>query len=155
MVNCFLQSYLSRSQVREYLAYMLDNGTSQIVQSPDNVHTNESLNIRIGSTVNSVKEYHVSRYLGQRTTGLSQGRIVLVADDVKPELEPGTSVVGVIYLSKYSKEYSGAKDNLIESEHNGDIGDVAWTSAANWGSSSFGATSEGTNYRLVVFWKDA
>ena len=153
MVNCFLQSYLSRSQVREYLAYILDNGTSEIVQSPDGVHTNESLNIRIGSTVNSIKEYHLGRYLGERTAGLSQGKITLVADDVKPPLEPGTVAVGVIYLSRHGKEYSGDKDNLIESEHNGDIGDVAWTSAANWETSSFGATSEGVNYRLVVFWK--
>lgn len=149
-----LANYLSRSQIREYLSYILENGTDLIVESPDGVHVAEPLNIRIGSSINSINLFHIGRHEDNRTK-LTQQRVVFSANDTKPSLSDEALVVGVIYMSKLGRDYSGDRDTLGKDSYNGDIGDVVWFDRASWDEFSLGKTVDGVNCRLFVFWKAA
>jgi len=147
-----LTNYLSRSQVRDYLAYILENGTNDIVESPDYVHTTEPMPIRIGSSINSVKQFHVDKN-EQNPVNLTQGGVVLSSNDDKPNIPADTEVVGIFYMSRYGKDYDGSSDSIDDVTHFGDIGDVTWIRASRWDDLRLGTASSGTNYRLFVFWK--
>lgn len=147
-----LDSYISRSQVKEYLSHILENGTKDIVESPDSVHAVEPLGIRIGSTINSVRMYHLSRQTGYQGQTV-QGDIVLVSDDTKPELPLGTVAVGIFYMSKSGRDYSSEKDSIGSYSYTGDIGDVVCVDARVWGDVNLSKAEIGLNYRLFVFWK--
>lgn len=146
-----LDNYLSRGQVREYLGYILENGVDEIVESPDNVSATDPLPNRIGSSINSIKIYHVARHLGE-SFWLTKVGMVFISNDVKPDLPVGTSVIGVFYLSKHGRDYSGAPDQLGPDTVQGDIGTVAWLDSKNWDTAALGESTNGTNYRLFVFW---
>lgn len=147
-----LANYLSRSQIREYLGYILENGTDSIVESPDGVHTTEPLNIRIGSSLNSIKLFHVKRH-DDSCPKLAQLEVKLVSDDTKPDMPEESAFVGVIYMSKLGRDYGGDKDFIGDDGYNGDIGDVVWLEAIDWPKLSLGKTIDGVNCRLFVFWK--
>lgn len=151
MKHILLDNYLSRSQIREYLDYILKNGVDEIVESPDSVVITDPMNIRIGSSINSVKIFHVARHLGE-DSWLTQLGMAFVSDDVKPELPEGTGVIGVFYMSKNGRDYSGKPDFFGENSVQGDIGSVTWLEAKDWESSSLGQTTDGVNCRLFVFW---
>lgn len=147
-----LDNYISRSQVREYLQYILDSGTSDIVESPDGVHFVEPVNIRLGSTINSVKLFHLHRqtnFSGQAT----QGAVYLSSNDTKPEMPTESVGIGIFYMSKFGRDYSGDLDRIGSYEYVGDIGDVVCLDPTDWENLSLGKTSTGINYRLFVFWK--
>ncbi len=145
-----LNSYLSRSQVREYLEYITRFGTDSIEEAPDSVNSDAPIESRVGSTINSIKEFHVQRDHGNKLTACSYS---LSSNDTLPELPAESSVVGIIYMSK-AKDYSGEVDNLEGESLEADIGDAVWFSAESWPSLKLGATQEGTNHRFFVFWKD-
>lgn len=149
-----LANYLSRSQVREYLAYILEHGTDSIVESPDGVYTVEPMPIRIGSTLNSIKLFRLTRDDDDRPK-LTQGSIVLVTDDIKPVLPVDAEFIGIVYMSKFGRDYGGAQDSVSFETYNGDIGDVVWLDKADWDTLSLGKTSDGINCRLFIFWKVA
>lgn len=151
MEHILLDNYLSRGQVREYLGYMLENGVDDIIESPDSVVITDPMNIRIGSSVNSIKIFHVARHLGE-DSWLTQVGINLTSDDSKPDLPEETAVIGIFYMSKHGRDYSGEPDALGANSVQGDIGSVTWVSADEWESVSMGKSTEGTNYRLFVFW---
>lgn len=151
MEHILLDNYLSRSQIREYLGYILENGVDQIIESPDQVVVTEPMNIRIGSSINSIKLFHVARHLGEGSW-LTQLGLSFVSDDSKPELPADTGVVGIFYMSKHGRDYTGEPDQLGGVSVQGDIGSVTWIPASDWPSTSFGKSTEGTNYRLFVFW---
>lgn len=146
-----LANYLSRSQIREYLAYILASGLDEIIESPDSVYATDPIPVRIGSSVNSVKIFHVAKRLGDEFW-LTQVGMAFPLDDLKPELPDNASYVGVFYMSKHGRDYSGAPDLIDGEELQGDIGDVAWFDVKNWESVELGKTSTGDNYRLFVFW---
>lgn len=147
-----LQNYLSRSQVRDYLGYILENGVDGVIESPDSVYATDPIPNRLGSSINSIKIYHVSRHLAE-DTWLTQEGLTLSSDDVKPEIISKNSVIGIFYMSRYGKDYKGEKDTICGTNVQGDIGSVVWVDSKDWDSVSLGATTEGTNYRLFVFWR--
>lgn len=151
MEHILLDNYLSRSQIREYLGYILEHGVDDIIESPDGVVITEPMHIRIGSSVNSVKIFHVARHLGE-DSWLTQLGISFVSDDSKPELPEGTAIIGVFYMSKNGRDYSGDADMFGQRSVQGDIGSVTWVDAKDWETSSLGKTTSGTNYRMFVFW---
>lgn len=146
-----LSNYLSRSQIREYLAYILDNGIDEVIESPDSVYATDPIPVRIGSSIFSVKVFHVAKRLDNESW-LTQLAMHFSANDLKPELPADASHVGVFYMSKHGRDYSGAPDLIDGEEVQGDIGDVAWFDARSWDSVDLGKTSTGDNYRLFVFW---
>lgn len=146
-----LSSYLSRSQIREYLAYILEYGVDDIVESPDSVYATDPVPIRIGSSINSIKIFHVAKRL-KDMYWLTQVSIALSLDDVKPNMPDDSSYVGIFYMSKYGRDYNGEPDLISGKEMQGDIGDVVWFDALEWDELQLGKTSDGTNYRLFVFW---
>lgn len=147
-----LIGYLSRSQVRDYLGHILEYGVNGIVESPDSVDATEPVPVRIGSSVNSVKVFHVARGLDKKNW-LTQLGVELSSNDEKPELPDGTSIVGVFYMSKLGRDYKADADQLDGDNIKGDIGDVVWFSADAWDSAALSRTSDGINHRLFVFWK--
>ena len=149
-----LANYLSRSQIREYLSYVLEHGTDSIVESPDGVYTAEPMHIRIGSSLNSIKLFHITRHEDDRPK-LTQDSVVLVTDDMKPALPEAAEFIGIVYMSKFGRDYGGGQDSISSDTYNGDIGDVVWLDKSDWDSLSLGKTSDGINCRLFVFWKVA
>jgi hypothetical protein len=148
----FLKSYLSRSQVREYLEYILKNGVQDISEMPDSLYAEAPVQDRIGSSLNSVKIFHVSRQL-DADVRLSQSNIKLVSDNSKPDMPDGTVIVGIFYMAKVGRDYGGQPDTLGDESFQGDIGDVAWINASKWNDLKLGETTDGVNARLVVFWE--
>jgi hypothetical protein len=146
-----LHNYISRSQVREYLSHIREFGVSEIVESPDGVHAVEPVGIRIGSAINSVKLFHLARY-SSNSDLLTQKHVVLVSDNKKPELPDDAVSVGIFYMSKIGRDYSGDADTVKDYSCFGDIGDVICFDASDWDSVSLGDTTDGINYRLFVFW---
>lgn len=149
-----LKNYLSRGQVREYLNYIMDDGVDEIIESPDSVSATDPLPIRIGSSINSIKIFHVARLKGEEFW-LTQVGINLSINDTKPDIPEGTSCVGIFYMSKNGRDYSGDPDSLNGTKVQGDIGDVVWFDVDTWESVTLGPSSEGANYRLFVFWNAA
>lgn len=145
-----LKNYLSRSQIRDYLGYTLENGVDAIVEARDGVHSDEPVEVRFGSTINSIKMFHVERYLGSPLKVLGYA---LSENDSKPEMPEGSKVVGIIYMSK-SKDYVGGPDSFGETSHQGDIGDTLWLSSDSWDSVSLSESTDGINYRFFTFWGD-
>lgn len=145
----YLKNYLSRSQVREYLQYTLENGVGDIKESHDQIGSDSPLGIRFGSAINSIKQFHVERYIDYYVT---ETAYVLSSDDSKPELPSDANMVGILYMSK-AKDYVGNPDRLGDQAHDGDIGDTIWFSAEEWDDLVIGKTSEGTNHRFFMFWK--
>lgn len=146
-----LSNYLSRSQIREYLAYILEHGTDDIIESPDSVYATDPLPVRIGSSINSIKLFHVVKRL-KDLYWLTQVGIDLSSLDNKPDMPDGSSYVGIFYMSKYGRDYSGEPDSISGEQVQGDIGDVVWFDALGWDQLQLGKTSDGSNYRLFVFW---
>lgn len=151
MSNNILINYLSRSQIKAFLAYILDNGADSIIESPDSTYADEAMAKVIGAAINSIKQYHVERHLNHEVhlTALSYA---LVSENKLPQKPEGTVITGVVYMSKKGKEYEGAADNFGNTAHVGDSGDALWITNEEWESLSLGETTEGTNYRLFVFW---
>jgi hypothetical protein len=147
-----LTDYLSRGQVREYLGYILENGLDDIFESPDSVHASDPLPIRIGSSLNSIKVFHVARHMDEKYW-LTQEGITLSSDDTKPELPEYASVVGVVYMSKFDRDYTGDPDNFAGNSIQGDIGCVTWFDAEAWDSAILGKSINGINHRLFIFWR--
>lgn len=143
-----LKNYLSRSQIRDFLGYLRENGASEIVESPDHTGADAPMPIRIGAALNSIREFHVGRDLPYRVNELGYA---FSDNDSKPELPEGSNMVGVLYMSK-TKDYSGDADKLGDESHLGDIGDTIWFEAESWNSFELGETKEGNNYRLFAFW---
>lgn len=147
-----LQNYLSRSQIRDYLGYILENGVDGVIESPDNVYATDPIPDRLGSSINSIKIYHVSRHLAE-DAWLTQEGLILSSDDTKPEIISENSIIGIFYMSRHGKDYKGEKDSICGTDVQGDIGSVVWVDSKDWDSVSLGATTEGINYRLFVFWR--
>ena len=148
-----LDGYVSRGTIREFLEYLLANGTDQVKEAPDQIPSDQPVELRIGSVVNSIKEFHVDR--AESFTG-TRGKLTtlgysLVVDDETPELPRGTRTVGIFYMTKKT-DYVGDPDVVGSSKHQGNIGDVIWFSAAHWKDLELGKSTEGNNYRLFVFW---
>jgi hypothetical protein len=147
-----LNYYIARAQVREYLEYILANGVDDISEQPDGVNANAPVAVRLGSTINSVKVFHVARH-HDNLYWLTQVGMHFSADDTKPILPADTSVIGIFYMSRYGREYVGSPDVLAGEPMKGDIGSVAWLSVEDWETSTLGEATEGVQYRLFVFWK--
>lgn len=147
-----LEGYLSRSQVREYLEYLLDSGASAVIESPDNVSANDPLNIRIGSSLNSLKEFHVSRHTAHGAH-LVQAETILMCGSTKPEIPADALCAGVVYLSKYERDYTGEKDLIGVDRYAGDVGDAIYMDISDWNDLLLGVPTTGVNCRLFVFWK--
>ena len=141
---------MSRSQTKEYLSYLIENGISDIVEAPDHISYEEPVATRIGATVNSVKEFHVDRFAENRVEYTTLGYNFL-KDESKPKIPEGTTRVGIFYFSKKT-EYSSTPDVLRSDEHVGDIGDVIWFDANLWEDFTLGKCTDGNNYRLFAFW---
>lgn len=143
-----LKNYLSRSQIREFLEHLKENGVADVIQSPDQTDSSEPIGVRIGSALNSIRQFHAERYIDYY---INEGSYAFCDDDVKPELPPGTAMVGIVYMSK-ERDYSAEADKLGDVQYKGDIGDIAWFEASEWDQFTLGKTQEGINYRLFAFW---
>lgn len=152
MANTILKNYVSRSQVRDYLDYILSNGTDLIKEAPDSTYADAPTELRIGATINSIKEFHVGRFLGGETY-IKQNSCVMSSDDHIPSMPENTYISGIFYFSKNGRDYTGGPDKFGDTVHQGDIGDVVWIVNEDWNSLELGKTVEGSNHRLFVFWE--
>lgn len=144
-----LKNYLSRSQIRDFLGYLRENGTSEIVQSPDQTETDAPMPIRIGAALNSIRQFHAERSLSYYINELGYA---FCDNNSKPEIPEGTAVIGILYMSK-ERDYSGEPDRIGSATYKGDIGDTIWFEATEWDNFELGETREGVNYRLFAFWR--
>jgi len=148
-----LDSYVARGTIREFLEYLLANGTNEIAEAPDHIAGTDPTQLRIGSVVNSIKEFHVDRadnFTGVRGKLTTLGYSFVVDDEI-PELPTGTRTVGIFYMTKKT-DYVGGPDVVGSSKHQGNIGDVIWFNSKHWEHLELGKSTEGTNYRLFAFW---
>lgn len=149
MSTYILSNYLSRSQVREFIAYILDNGTANIAEASESTNFDDPVEKRIGAALFSVREFHVDRH--DNTSKLAQLGCELAQGATKPEPPENTKVVGIFYMSK-NKDYSGGVDSYSDRSISGDVGDVVWFPIEELDSLELGEVVDGVNHRLFVFW---
>lgn len=156
MSKNLLPNYLSRAQIRDFLSYIIENGTDQIEEAPDSTTHDDPMSVQLGAAINSIKLFHVERKLNDGSDGdkkrLKQLQCVYVEDGIKPEAPDNFKSVGVFYMSK-KIEHKGEADSFADFEHVGDIGDVVWMDSSEWGAMSPGASGDQPNRRLYVFWE--
>lgn len=146
-----LTGYLSRSQIKEYLNYILQNGADSIVEAPDSVYSDSPMSMRVGSAINSIKQFHVER-LADYKYQLTQQKCILIDDNTKPDAPEGAIMVGVFYMSKAGSDYTSEADMYGDRAVFGTIGDIAWVPADEWKYVTLSPALTGVGYRLIVFW---
>lgn len=153
MITGYIEGYLSRAQVRIFMEFILKEGTESIVETRDGLYNNAaSTEQMLAGAISSVKEFHMSRFLYEKTSNLMmpsslrQITCTLTSDDSKPELPEGTLVVGIFYMSKLGRDFTASAG------YKGDVGDVFLALSEEYDSLDFSTTETGVNNRLVVSW---
>lgn len=154
MSSLALTGYLSRSQVRKYLEFILENGAESIIEAPDGLYDDAPMAERIGSAISSVKQFHISRSIDD-LPNLVQLGCSLVKNSETIDIPAEALVIGIFYMSKKNYDYVGAIDHLPGGDYSGDVGDVIWLPNNSIKTIGFSAPDSGDIYRLVVFWSEA
>ncbi len=142
-----LKDYISRRQMADYLEYVLQAGTAEVVDQGDGVHSSEPVSIRLGSTITSVKDFHVMRLNPDANLRLYSAN--LISENTRPALPDGCTYVGIFYLLK------GAPSDLLKLGSDALMpvgGDVLWMKAEDYDSLVLGDQGIENFGRLVVFW---
>ncbi len=142
-----LKDYLSRKQMSTYFEYVEKFGLSNVLDQGDGAHYGDPVDVRLGSTISSVKDYHVMRLNPKAKLKLHSGD--LIKGSSKPALPIDAEYVGIFYLGKSSEE-----NLLAVGPQSASLvgGDVVWMTASDYELLMFGNQDNDRAGRLVVFW---
>lgn len=145
-----IDSYVSyKDCVDYYLPYLIESGTSDLVEASGGIESDSPTNERIGSVLRSVKELHLPRY-SYREHFQIEARFV--EDGQIKNAPEGTTWIGVLYLGELGETCQGEPDKYGE-----DVVEPTWGSLVFYTVEhvySAGSLASGDLPKLVVFWGD-